>query len=218
MVESSIRLKVFKLDVTVDYLSEDIHPVHALGSARLPEVLASQKECLESLHLSYDALTEAKVVTALNFQQGFSDFLALRHLSCPLAMIREGSGASATILDSLPKSLLAFHPLIRRFTDDRHYIDALEHLALNLPTSSLQLKEIQICAPAYAPWLKHDWAHLIKCFSATTVSFNLQRKPYFVEEEDDDDEGFRTSFDTESTDSSESSGEVDLYSTGSDDW
>jgi hypothetical protein len=170
-------------------------------------VLDRQKASLETLHVFCDSIAEERTRSGIHLRDGLEDFVSLKHLSCPLGMIM--SGVSDTFAERLPASLLTFRTPVRPSTNDQRYLKALDHVAFCHRTYVPQLKEVRVVVPQFASSLIYDWQRLVELFSVETgVSFIVER------EDEDLDFG---DWKDDSTDSSRSSDEVDLYSDDDDD-
>ncbi|KAF1846164.1 uncharacterized protein K460DRAFT_366990 [Cucurbitaria berberidis CBS 394.84] len=206
LVASSRRLKIFKYDVTLECISHELNAHHELGATKLSMVLHPKRDSLESLHLSCDARAEEETRGTITLLDDLRNFVALKHLSCPLtSIIGARLDASATFIESLPRSLITYNTVIRKYTDDKNCLTALEHMAANYHTNTQKLEEVRIVVPSPAPWLMYDWEPLVRFFSRSGVNL-------VVEHEEDDEDDFGESWNDDSTESSQSSDEVDLYS------
>ncbi|CAO2649771.1 Nn.00g010630.m01.CDS01 [Neocucurbitaria sp. VM-36] len=205
LVASPRKLRILKLDITLECISHELNAHHELGAMKLSRVLRPQKDSLQSFYLNCDARAEEETRGAINLHGGLRNFIALEHMSCPLTSVIETRiGASATLIESLPPSLLTYQTVVRKFTNDRNCLIALEHMAANCHTYAPHVKNIYIGVPSPAPWFTYEWEPLVKSFSKTGVNF--------VVEEAQDDDDFSEVWGVDSTDSSRSSDEVDLYS------
>jgi phage gp46-like protein len=201
LLSSSRCLKSFKYDVSFDYLLHRETPDEDCRNT-LSEVLGSLKVSLEALDVFCDPIVDERNRRVVHLRDGLKAFVALKQLSCPLGMIMDG--CTDTFAERLPSSLLTFQTPVRRFTEDQHCLDALKDVAFCYRKHVPRLEEVRVIAPRSASWFRYDWEPLVQLFSAeTSISFLVQHE--------DDDEDFGD-WQDDSTESSRSSDEVDLYS------
>jgi hypothetical protein len=157
---------------------------------------------LEALDVFCDPIVDERNRRAVHLRDGLKAFVSLKQLSCPLGMIMDG--CTDTFAERLPPSLLTFQTPVRRFTEDQQCLDALKDVAFCYRKHVPRLEEVRVIAPRSASWFRYDWEPLVQLFSAeTSISFLVQHE--------DDDEDFGD-WQDDSTESSRSSDEVDLYS------
>ncbi|KAG9194376.1 hypothetical protein G6011_04411 [Alternaria panax] len=201
LVSSPRCLKTFRYDVCLDHLPDS--PIPSGDRLKtLCEALDGQKATLETLHVFCDSIAEERTRGGIHLRDSLKGFVSLKELSCPLGMLM--SGVSDTITERWPASLLTFRTPVRPSTDDQHYLQALDHVAFCHRIYVPRLKEVRVVVSQFASSVTYDWQHLVELFSVETGVM-------FVVEQDDEDCAF---FDwkDDSTDSSRSSDEIDLYS------
>ncbi|KAF1937465.1 hypothetical protein EJ02DRAFT_55536 [Clathrospora elynae] len=198
LLASPRQLKSFRYDVTLDHLDEP-HTSTEVGDANLSTVLHQQEGSVENLEIFCDAQVEEKTRGRIHLHDSLKGFTSLQCLTCPLSTLTSGS----SFVERLPPSLLNFRTTIRRCTGDQECLGALEHVAAHYRTHVPLLKEIRIVAPQ-STMDTHDWKRLIMSFSETSITFVVEKEEEYG--------GFSDDWRDDSSDSSRSSDEVDLYS------
>jgi hypothetical protein len=198
LISSARRLKTFRYDVCLDHLSDSPIP-NGDRLKTLCEALDSQKASLETLYIFCDSIAEERTHSGIHLRDSLEGFVSLKELSCPLGMMM--SRVSDTITERLPASLLTFRTPVRPSTDDQHYLQALDNVASSYLAHVPRLKEVRVVVSSFA---MYDWQRLVELFS-------VEKGINFVVERDDEDADF-SDWKDDSTDSSRSSNEIDLYS------
>ncbi|KAF1828701.1 hypothetical protein BDW02DRAFT_209632 [Decorospora gaudefroyi] len=202
LLASPRQLSSFKYDVSLEHLS---------GIYMMPEstllsgIICHQKTSLETLDVFCDARAEEETHGEIHLHGSLKGFTSLKRLSCPLSMT--AFGPSDNFVERLPSSLVAFRTMIRRDTDDHRCLDTLGHMAANYRIHIPRLKEVRVVTPKTAPWTTYDWEGLLNPMMEAGVSFVVENDD--DDEDEDDDFG---SWKDDTTESSRSSDEVDLYS------
>jgi len=202
LLASPRKLKSFKYELTTEN-----YPAMRLprdeSSVSLSNVLDCQKKTLQTIDVYCDQNQEVAQAD-VHVRDSLQDFSTLKWFICPLSMMM--SSASDTFAERLPRSLLTFRAHIRPWTDDQDYIGGLEHMIANYQPHTPQLQEIIVASRQSAPWLKYDWGNLVQLSSKAGLDFKVDH------EGDGSDKGFGSSWGEDSSVSSASSDEVDLYS------
>ncbi|KAF2124449.1 hypothetical protein P153DRAFT_370875 [Dothidotthia symphoricarpi CBS 119687] len=202
LVASSRGLKSFKYDLTVSYFGYGVETVVELGPTTLITVLERQKSTLESLQFRHDA-TDGEVYDFANLRGSLKGFAVLRQLSCPLNVIFDSQLKSpSALIETLPSSIVDFHVFDSDYKPDERFINALEHLAMYGHVDVPLLKEVRVQG---AMWATRDKKRLFALFVEAGIAFSV------MDDESSDIWG------DNSTDSTQSSDEVDLYSDDDDD-
>jgi phage gp46-like protein len=219
VLASTQNLKAFSYDCSTDYLYHDLIEEADLGSTTLVAALKCHQTVLESLSYIDDEVENAEELELMynlnHLSNGLRDFSALKHLSCSLgSMLDKNSKEDLALVEKLPPSLISLHITIaQRFTDNQAMEIVLEfvQLASNYGTRTPLLSKVHVNA---SPYYRFDWSRVVAAFSKTDINFTVEQSSWDGSWSESSFHGFiqatgRPSSDTES---SESSGEVSLYS------
>jgi hypothetical protein len=214
LVCSARCLKVFKYTLLTNNSDDE---VDALGSTKLIEALSCQKTFLESVCIYIHSDADLSHDSTFDLQAGWRDFPKLKHLSCPLDCITSRCVGPDTILvEKLPSSLVSFHVAIRqcKTRPATEALPTLELMATQCSTYLPLLAHLQIDVEKPVSRLGIDWARFTALISQTAIDLVIENEQ---ESEDEWEEDWiagtrlvRRVLEDES--SSESSGEVSLYS------
>lgn len=200
LISSAKALKSFRFDATQESVLLD-------GSGvMLQNALWRQKHCLNSLDIYHDPWHRDDEESFIH--GGLEQFPALRDLKCPLRMVvNVRAGASATILEFLPPSLESLTLTIRWDANEEVFLPVLERMACEYMDSVPRLAALQVNVQIPAENLEYDWEHLVKAYSTISVELTINQPSG----SDDEWGDWRTTSEL-SSDFSDDSDEVDLYS------
>jgi hypothetical protein len=184
-----------------------------LGTTTLVAAIKHQKKSLEKLFIMAESEIKDHFFGLFDLWEGVQDFSSLKHLSCPLGTIVSGEQDEPVLRKKLPPSLLTFHTTIRHEDEgDVAGLRALEQMAMESSDEASLPTVIRITVEnPVGPWLRYDWARLIRSFSLTTVQMVIeggQPMEFWSSSR------WRQMSVMSDDVSSESSGEVSLYSDG----
>jgi hypothetical protein len=205
VLASARSLKAFSYDLLVDSLQYYIEE-EDLGSTTLMAALRCQQTTLESLSFTNDPDAEERLYSVTNLFEGLKEFSAMKHLSCSLgSMLDENEREDMTLAEKLPPSLTTFRATMD--TSSENQIRGLEQLASYSFTHIPLLSQVRIESELL---FTYDWSRLVAAYSRTDINFAIEAL-------DEDESSFYSPIPDgvpalSDTESSESSGEVSLYS------
>lgn len=212
LVSSSKRLKSLKYDGHVAKLlrHDDIQSEWVTsGWEPFSAVLGSQIKSLENLEIAMPHSRLEKERGPVHFHKDLRDFVALKHLKCPLNLIIETRvDTPVQFFENLPPSLLTVDTYITSWVDHESHLKALEQVAYG-ERGPRSLEKAQIRVP-YHVTPRLDWKILTQPLSDVGVELVVETgskwtMTSYTEGQSED----------ETTDSSShSSDEVSLYSNG----
>jgi hypothetical protein len=212
LISTSRRLKSFKYEITLD----DAH-YYALmmdfGTTTLVAAIRHQKKSLESLTIMPKMAIESRQSRLFSLREGVQDLSSLKYLSCPLGTIAGGED-TIPLSKKLPPSLLNLHAIIRyKCKQDVKALRALKGMATEWSDKTSLPTVVRVTVENHvSPWLRYDWVHLVRSFSLKGVELVVEGGQGM--EGRSISRGYGRFFATIPSDdvSSESSGEVSLYS------
>jgi hypothetical protein len=217
VLASAHSLKAFSYDLSMNAPSYDVDEAD-LRSTTLIAALECQQTALETLSYTDDLGPEESFYKVNNLFDGLKDFSAMKHLSCSLdSILDENSKKDWALAEKLPPSLITFHVHTATPLNENKAMElflALEQVATNSAHHTPLLGKVHIKADHGARFDRHDWSRVVAAFSRTDIDFTIEQSPW----DGDWSEGsvyghtLATNHPTSDTESSESSGEVSLYS------
>jgi hypothetical protein len=213
LLYSTQHLKAFKYTLSEDKMGY----VGALDPLQFMEALRSHKTSLESCEIYIFEGRDLPFGTTFDSEAGWRDFRKLKYLSCPLDCITgRGIYSETNLVEKLPPSLVSFHAVIRPWPlrPAKEAAPALEVMATQCSTHLPLLAQVRIsvCFPGLAR--QKDWARFTALISQTTIELVIENDPESKlgwEDSSSETESERN-YATQEETSSESSGEVSLYS------
>lgn len=200
LLASPRRLKSFKYHTAFDDVLQGVDVIEAVGTLRLSTVLRRHKNSLESLHIACDTRFEPQICRVLKLYDVLPDLTSLESLSAPLySLVDADLEALATATELLPKSILSLRIDVQKHEPMKRLTDILEQLALHHRADDFKLQKLQVNLPLRFGWSRSTENRYRDIFSATNIEFLV------VQEQE-------ATWDDDSSDSSCSSDEVNLYS------